>query len=74
MHAQFGNMLVLAAVYKSRMYQHLPADIPLTPGNLDALFERTISALEENAPNSPILVLDLEILRNTRRKLNLSTN
>jgi hypothetical protein len=71
MHAQFGNMLVLAAVYKSNMYQHLPPDTPLTPGNLNALFERTISALEENAPNSPILQLDLEILRNTRRQLRL---
>jgi hypothetical protein len=73
MHAQFGNMLVLAAVYRSKMYQHLPHDIPLTPSNLNALFERTISALQENAPNSPILQVDLEILQNTRRKLNLPT-
>jgi hypothetical protein len=71
MHAQFGNMLVLAAVYKSNMYQHLPSDTPLTPSNLSALFDRTISALEENAPNSPILQLDLEILHNTRRQLQL---
>jgi hypothetical protein len=71
MHAQFGNMLVLAAVYKSNIYQHLPPDTPLTPTNLSALFERTISALQENASNSPILQLDLEILRNTRRQLKL---
>jgi hypothetical protein len=71
MHAQFGNMLVLAAVYRSSIYQHLPHDTPLTPRNLDALFERTIDALQENAPNSPILRVDLEVLVNLREKLDL---
>jgi hypothetical protein len=71
MHAQFGNMLVLAAVYKSKIYQHLPHDTPLTPRALDALFERTIDALKENAPNSPILQVDLEVLINLREKLEL---
>ncbi|OAK94754.1 hypothetical protein IQ06DRAFT_81458 [Phaeosphaeriaceae sp. SRC1lsM3a] len=71
MHAQFGNMLVLAAVYKSKMYSHLPEDTPLTPKTLAALFERTISALEETAPNSPILQVDLDILHTILGKLDL---
>jgi hypothetical protein len=68
-HAQFGNMLVLAAVYKSKIYQHLPHDTPLTPSCLNALFDRTFQILKENAPNSPILQVDLEILRNVRNSL-----
>lgn len=71
MHAQFGNMLVLAAVYKSKMFPHLPRDAPLNEATLAALFERTISALEETAPNSPILQVDLDILHSIRRQLNL---
>ena len=69
LHAQFGNMLVLAAVYKSRLYHHLPPDTSLTPKNLHALFERTFIVLEEVAPNSPILKVDLDILRNVRTQL-----
>jgi hypothetical protein len=68
-HAQFGNMLVLAAVYESKMYQHLPHDTPLTPRCLNALFERTFDILEQNAPNSPTLQVDLDILRNVRKSL-----
>lgn len=71
LHAQFGNMLVLAAVLKSKLYPHLPSNTKLTPRNLNALFERTIHVLEETAPNSPILKVDLDILRNVRRQLNL---
>ncbi|EAT89798.2 hypothetical protein SNOG_03067 [Parastagonospora nodorum SN15] len=71
MHAQFGNMLVLAAVYRSSIYQHLPANTPLTPRALDALFARTIEALSETAPNSPILKVDLDVLINLREKLEL---
>ncbi|KAH8698055.1 hypothetical protein GQ44DRAFT_733416 [Phaeosphaeriaceae sp. PMI808] len=41
LHAQFGNMLVLAAVYKSKLHKHLPCDTPLTAQNLHALFEHT---------------------------------
>jgi hypothetical protein len=64
LHAQFGNMLVLAAVYRSRLYDYLPSDTRLTPKNLDALFKRTIQVLEEVAPNSPALKVDLDILHN----------
>ncbi|KAH8699411.1 hypothetical protein GQ44DRAFT_632756 [Phaeosphaeriaceae sp. PMI808] len=71
LHAQFGNMLVLAAVLRSKLYAHLPADTPLTAKNLNALFERTIDVLEEVAPNSPVLKVDLEILRNVHKQLNL---
>jgi hypothetical protein len=74
MHAQFGNMLVLAAVYKSPMYKHLPENSPLTPRNLDALFARTIDAIQENAPNSPILKVDLEVLHHLRQELNLPSS
>ncbi|KAH6132297.1 hypothetical protein HBI68_255470 [Parastagonospora nodorum] len=64
-------MLVLAAVYRSSLYQHLPHDTPLTPRALDALFARTIEALSEIAPNSPILKVDLDVLVNLREKLEL---
>lgn len=73
LHAQFGNMLVLAAVYTSKLYAHLPSDTELTPRNLNALFERTIHVLEEVAPNSPILKVDLDILRNVRSICKLPT-
>ncbi|KAH6383682.1 hypothetical protein HBI60_254150 [Parastagonospora nodorum] len=66
MHAQFGNMLVLAAVYRSSIYQHLPHDPPLTSRALDALFARTIEALSETAPNSPILKVDLDTANGSR--------
>jgi hypothetical protein len=70
LHAQFGNMLVLAAVFKSRLYYQLPSNTLLTPQNLYALFERTFKVLDEVAPNSPILKVDLDILRNVRSQLN----
>ena len=34
-------MLVLAAVYKAKLDQHLPHDTQLAPSNLHALFETT---------------------------------
>ncbi|KAF9728474.1 hypothetical protein PMIN04_010457 [Paraphaeosphaeria minitans] len=71
LHAQFGNMLVLAAVYKSRLYPYLPPNHKLTPDTLNALFKRTIYVLGEIAPNSPILKLDLDILENVWKQLNL---
>ncbi|KAF2819543.1 C6 zinc finger domain-containing protein [Ophiobolus disseminans] len=69
LHAQFGNMLVLAAVYKSKLYPHLPPNTSLTPKNLHALFERTFQVLEQVAPNSPVLRVDLDILNNVRSQL-----
>jgi len=69
LHAQFGNMLVLASVIKSKLFPHLPSSTKLTHRNLNALFDRTIHVIEEVAPNSPILKVDLEILRNVRRQL-----
>jgi len=69
LHAQFGNILVLAAVIKSKLYPHLPSDTSLTPKNLDALFERTLALLDEVAPNSPILRVDYDILKNVRAQL-----
>lgn len=64
-------MLVLVSVYKSKLYPLLPDNTPLTKANLTALLARTISVLDEVAPNSPILRMDLEILRNVRKQHNL---
>ncbi|KNG46756.1 c6 zinc finger domain-containing protein [Stemphylium lycopersici] len=71
LHAQFGNMLVLASVYKSNLYPLLPSDTWLTKPTLSALFKRTITVIEDVAPNSPILRMDLEILRNVQRQQGL---
>ncbi|KAF1831715.1 hypothetical protein BDW02DRAFT_571770 [Decorospora gaudefroyi] len=68
LHAQFGNMLVLASVFNSKLYPLLPKDTWLTKANLAALFKRTIDVLGEVADNSPILRVDLEILRNVQRQ------
>lgn len=64
-------MLVLVSVFKSKLFPLLPVDTPLNKFNLTALLARTISVLEEVAPNSPILRMDLEILRNVRKQHNL---
>lgn len=71
LHAQFGNMLVLAAVYKSNLHKYLPNQAQLTKANLTALLARTIDILSEVAPNSPILTMDLEILYNVQRQHSL---
>jgi hypothetical protein len=60
-------MLVLASVYRSKLYPLLPSDTWLTKTNLAALFKRTIKVITQVAPNSPILRMDLEILRNVQR-------
>ncbi|KAH6867158.1 C6 zinc finger domain-containing protein [Alternaria rosae] len=70
LHAQFGNMLILAAVFKSRLYYLLPSNTSLTLRNLHALFERTFEVLSKVVHNSPILKVDLDILRNVRNQLN----
>lgn len=65
-------MLVLAVVYKSdalRMY--LPIDSHLGDGKLSALFARTIDILQELAPNSPTLQMDMQILVNVKGELSL---
>ncbi|KAI4640122.1 hypothetical protein J4E93_008922 [Alternaria ventricosa] len=71
LHAQFGNMLVLASVYKSKLYPLLPSDTWLTKANLSALFRRTIAVISDVAQNSPILRMDLEILKNVQRQQGL---
>jgi hypothetical protein len=43
----------------------------LTKRNLALLMEGTIRALDEIALNSPILEMDSEILRNTRKQMDL---
>ncbi|KAF2203904.1 hypothetical protein GQ43DRAFT_229181 [Delitschia confertaspora ATCC 74209] len=61
LHAQFGNMLVLAAVYRTRLQQlhHLK----LKHSTVDMLLRRTIRVLEQVAPNSPVLEMDVKILK-----------
>ncbi|OSS44328.1 hypothetical protein B5807_11072 [Epicoccum nigrum] len=71
MHAQFGNMLVLCAVFKSQLCRYLPKDTQLTKQNLTLLLDRTRKVIGEIAPNSPILEMDLKILRNVRKQLDL---
>ncbi|KAF1351537.1 hypothetical protein EJ07DRAFT_168937 [Lizonia empirigonia] len=71
MHAQFGNMLVLAAVFKSQLCRYLPRDTQLTKNNLILLMDRTCRVLGEIAPNSPILCMDIRILRNIQKQLEL---
>ncbi|OCK73945.1 hypothetical protein K432DRAFT_218789 [Lepidopterella palustris CBS 459.81] len=66
-HAQFGNMLVLAAVYRSRLKELVSFEI------LDALLTRTIKFLRRLAPNSPTLKLDADILANTQIVIKEST-
>jgi hypothetical protein len=61
-------MLVLTSVFKSKLYPLLPSDTWLTKANLAALFKRTINVLSDVAPNSPILRMDLEILRNVQKQ------
>ena len=69
--SQFGNMLVLCAVFKSQLRRYLPRDTQLTKQNLTLLMDRTCKVLNEIAPNSPILEMDLKILRNVRKQLDL---
>jgi chromosome segregation and condensation protein ScpB len=64
-------MLVLASVFKSKLYPLLPSGTWLTRANLAYLFRRTIKVLSDVAPNSPILRMDLEILRNVQSQLGL---
>ncbi|KAF1352956.1 hypothetical protein EJ07DRAFT_168669 [Lizonia empirigonia] len=71
MHAQFGNMLVLAAVFKSQLCRYLPRDTQLTKNNLILLMDRTCRVLGEIAPNSPILCMDIRILRSIQKQLDL---
>ena len=65
-------MLVLASVIKSKLYPLLPSDTWLNWANLAHLFRRTIKVLSDVAPNSPILRMDLEILRNVQSQLGLN--
>ncbi|KAL5407815.1 hypothetical protein PMIN04_011602 [Paraphaeosphaeria minitans] len=68
LHAQFGNMLVLTAVYTSPMRRFLPDKNCLTKEMLTALFTRTQDILRELSGNSPVLSLDYEILDNLARQ------
>jgi hypothetical protein len=64
-------MLVLISVFASKLYPLLQNDTTLTKSVLTALLHRTITILEEVMPNSPILSMDLAILRNVQKQYNL---
>lgn len=69
LHAQFGNMLVLAAVYsKTSLRSHLPQDT-LTRETLRNLFRRTIKMLRQVSPNSPVLEVDAVILEHIHKDI-----
>lgn len=70
-YRQFGNILGLCAVFESGLYRYFSIDSMLTKRNLALLMERTIRALDEIAPNSPILEMDSKILRNTPKQMDL---
>ena len=57
---QFGNMLVLAATYKSNLHSLVPAD------QLEHLFNRTIKFLRTLRPISSTLAQDALILESLR--------
>ena len=61
-HAQFGNLLVLSAAYKSKTLGQYVAN-----SKLNHLFDRTIKMLNELAPISSTLARDCEILRCLRK-------
>lgn len=65
---QFGNILVLTAVYKSPMWRFLPKRDRLTKETLSALYQRTQDILDDLSGNSPILSLDYDILDNIARQ------
>ncbi|KAI9812570.1 MAG: hypothetical protein M1827_004559 [Pycnora praestabilis] len=60
-HAQFGNLLVLSATYRSDMQSLVPRE------KLENLLRRTISFLRRLAPVSPTLKTDTKILENVER-------
>jgi hypothetical protein len=58
LHAQFGNMLVLSAVYRSRLANRV--NVPWR--TIERLIIRTMKVLKEVQPNSPVLEFDVVIL------------
>ncbi|KAL9614805.1 MAG: hypothetical protein Q9167_000715 [Letrouitia subvulpina] len=67
-HAQFGNMLVLAATYKSNLSFLIPRS------RLEHLFNRTINLLRGLRPISDTLYEDAKILEILRRVVFEDTN
>lgn len=65
-------MIVLAAVFKSRLRHYLPPETKLTRQNLSDLYRRTIKMLRQVGPNSPILRVDADILENVQKQIGLT--
>ncbi|KAF2793384.1 hypothetical protein K505DRAFT_244525 [Melanomma pulvis-pyrius CBS 109.77] len=72
LHAQFGNMVVLAAAWISPLMNHLPRGT-LDNEAMSLLFYRTMNILSEMAPNSPILQVDYDILSEIKHQLQLKS-
>ncbi|ETN40142.1 uncharacterized protein HMPREF1541_04418 [Cyphellophora europaea CBS 101466] len=62
-HAQFGNMLVLAATYTS---PHPDLSSMVNESTLRHLFHRTLGILQANESISPVLAKDFRILQQVR--------
>lgn len=62
---QFGNMLVLAAVYYDKTLKRLIEDVP----RFKRLLDRTIRFLRRLAPISPTCANDCSILEKIRHRL-----
>lgn len=65
---QFGNILVLTAVYNSSIRNYIAK---LNKQALTDLFDRTIAILAEMQDNSPTLRLDMLILQALRKQQQL---
>jgi hypothetical protein len=62
-HAQFGNMLVLAATFKSDLRYLVKREI------LEELLDRTIDFLRYSEAISPTLAKDAQVLTKIREKI-----
>ncbi|OHE91477.1 hypothetical protein CORC01_13210 [Colletotrichum orchidophilum] len=63
-HAQWGNLLILAAAFRDPYLHHLvPREL------LKTLFRRTISMLDKHAQSSSSLTIDMHILQHIEKEL-----
>ncbi|KAK1700702.1 hypothetical protein BDP55DRAFT_139965 [Colletotrichum godetiae] len=63
-HAQWGNLLILAAAFRDPYLHHL-----VSREELKMLFRRTISMLEMHAQSSSSLTIDMHILQHIEKEL-----
>ncbi|KAI9787488.1 MAG: hypothetical protein M1839_000017 [Geoglossum umbratile] len=68
-HAQFGNLLVLQAAYRSQLLRPI-----VRPDDLRYLMEETIQFFRHLAPISPTLETDAQILESSMKTLDFNQN